>query len=170
MTIILQTQRLVLRELNPDHDAEFICELLNTPKFIEFIGDRGVRTVEDARDVIANRYAASYRDHGYGLYAVETLDGTSVGVCGFVKRDYFDVADIGFAFLPEHERKGYGLESAAAMMKHGREALGFDTVLAITSLNNDASVVLLEKLGFKDGGLIEPQGEKVRLFSYTFEQ
>ncbi|HEV7701511.1 MAG TPA: GNAT family N-acetyltransferase [Pyrinomonadaceae bacterium] len=170
MGLILETKRLRLRELEADRDAQFVCELLNTPKFIKYIGDRGVRSTDDARDFIADRYAASYRDHGYGLYAVETLDCTKVGICGFVKRDYFDHPDIGFAFLPEHEGRGYGKESAAAVMHFGREKLGFTKVLGITSLDNETSAGLLVKNGFQDDGIIEPQGEKLRMFSYTFDQ
>ena len=167
MTKILETDRLVLRELVAD-DAAFINELLNTPKFLKYIGDRNVRSDEEARDFIVSRYRASYTNNGYGLWAVETTDGTPVGMCGFVKRDYFDDPDIGFAFLPRHERKGYGYESAAATMRYGEEKLGFTKVFAITSLNNDASVGLLAKLGFDDNGIIEPQGESLRLFSYTY--
>ena len=167
MTKILETERLVLRELVAD-DAAFINELLNTPKFLKYIGDRNVRSDEEARDFIVSRYRASYTNNGYGLWAVETTDGTPVGMCGFVKRDYFDDPDSGFAFLPRHERKGYGYESAAATMRYGEEKLGFTKVFAITSLNNDASVGLLAKLGFDDNGIIEPQGESLRLFSYTY--
>ena len=165
---ILETKRLFLRELEAERDAAFVNELLNTPKFLKYIGDRNVRSDEDAAKFIHERYRASYRDHGYGLWAVETLEGVSVGMCGFVKRDYFDDPDVGFAFLPEHERNGYGYESAAATMMHGRDRLGFTKVLAITSLDNDASVGLLTKLGFTDDGVIEPQGEKLRLFSFAY--
>jgi RimJ/RimL family protein N-acetyltransferase len=164
---ILDTQRLILRKFNYS-DASFIRRLLNSPKFLKYIGDRGVRTVDDARGFIADRLVASYAKNGYGLWAVETNEGTPVGMCGFVKRDYFEDADIGFAFLPEHERKGYGYESAIGTLKYGQEILGFSKVLAITSLTNDASVDLLAKLGFTDDGIIEPQGEKLRLFSYTY--
>ncbi|MFL6373750.1 MAG: GNAT family N-acetyltransferase [Pyrinomonadaceae bacterium] len=167
MTTILETERLVLRELTAE-DAPFINALLNSPKFLAYIGDRNVRSDEDARDFIINKYVVSYHSNGYGLWAVVTHDGAAVGMCGFVKRDYFDEPDIGFAFLPEHERKGYGYESAAATMKYGRETLGFTKLLAITSLDNDASVGLLRKLGFVDNGIVEPQGEKLRLFSYTY--
>jgi ribosomal-protein-alanine N-acetyltransferase len=165
--IILQTKQLVLRALTVD-DARFINSLLNTPKFLKYIGDRNVRSDEDAREFIVNRYMASYASNGYGLWAVETKDGTPVGMCGFVKREYFDEPDIGFAFLPEHERKGYGYESSTETMKYGLETLCFSKVLAITSLDNAASVALLAKLGFTDDGVIEPQGEKLRLFSYTY--
>jgi RimJ/RimL family protein N-acetyltransferase len=167
MTAILETDRLSLRELTAD-DAAFIKALLNSPKFLKYVGDRNVRSDEDARDFIVNKYRASYTNNGYGLWAIETKDGTLVGMCGFVKRDYFDEPDIGFAFLPEHERKGYGYESAAATLTYGSETLGFNKVLAITSLDNDASVGLLEKLSFRADGIIEPQGEKLRLFSYTY--
>jgi Acetyltransferases, including N-acetylases of ribosomal proteins len=167
MSAVLDTARLSLRELTGE-DAAFINRLLNGPKFVRYIGDRGVRSDADAREFIEDRYRASYRNNGYGLWAVWTKDGTPVGMCGFVKRDYFEEPDIGFAFLAEHERKGFGYEAAAATMTYGRETLGFTKVLAITSLDNDASVGLLKKLCFTDDGIIEPQGEKLRLFSYTY--
>lgn len=169
MTRILRTERLVLRELNSS-DAQFINALLNTPKFIKYVGDRNVRDDAAALDFIVNKYTPSYTANGYGLWAVETCKGTPIGMCGFVKRDYFDEPDLGFAFLPEHERKGYGYESALGSLKFGREELGFTKVLAITSLNNNASVSLLKKLGFVDDGIIEPESEKLRLFSYTYPE
>jgi RimJ/RimL family protein N-acetyltransferase len=163
---IVETKRLNLREIDSAIDAEFIFELLNTPKFIKFIGDRGVRSVEQASEFIEKRYRQSYRDHGFGLYTVELkTDSTSVGVCGFVKRDHFEFADIGFAFLPAFESKGYGFESAHAVLDHGREKFGFTTVLAITSQDNDVSGKLLEKLGFYfDRIFTSPDGEDLKLF------
>ena len=165
---ILQTERLILRELITADDAEFVFELLNSPKFIKYIGDRGVRSVKDAADFIENRYRVSYRDNGYGLYAVERKDDCkSVGLCGFVKRDTLPGPDLGFAFLPEFERLGYGFESADAMMRYGRETLGFTSVLAITSQDNDASGRLLEKLGFRFERILnEPHdNESLKLYS-----
>lgn len=163
---ILETDRLTVRELDSATDAEFIFELLNTPKFIEYIGDRGVRSFEQARDFIDDRYRASYRDHGYGLYAVEQKsDSTTVGICGFVRRDYLDHADIGFAFLPQFERQGFGFESAEAMLVYGRDKLNFESVLAVTSQDNDVSGKLLTKLGFSFGGMIAtPVGEQLKLY------
>ena len=163
---ILETDRLILRELRTSEDAEFVYELLNTPKFIKFIGDRGVRSSEEAAGFIENRYRVSYQNNGFGLYVVaRKKDGVSVGLCGFVKRDTLPGPDIGFAFLPEFEGFGYGYESADAMMKYGRETLGFTQVLAITSLDNDASIGLLEKLGFKFEKLIENDNETIKLFT-----
>lgn len=168
MTIV-ETDRLVLRELDSASDAESIFELLNTPKFLKFIGDRGVRSVEQAREFIDDRYRASYREHGYGLYAVERRSGGSaVGICGFVKRDHLEQADIGFAFLPEFERRGYGFESAEAALRYGRDSLGFERVLAITSQDNVVSGKLLSKLGFAFNRIVAtPDGEELNLYAIT---
>ena len=163
---ILETERLSIRELDAEADADFINRLLNSEKFIKYIGDRNVRSSDDARDFIRDRYRKSYEDHGYGLYCVELLDdGTPVGMCGFVRRNTLPAPDVGFAFLPEFEGRGYGFESAEAMMSYGRERLGFSEVLAITTLDNEASGKLLEKIGFAFDKTIEtPEGETLRLF------
>ena len=181
---ILETERLVVRELDSAIDAEFIFELLNTPKFIHYIGDRGVRTASEAADFIENRYRQSYRDHGFGLYLVESkvdvrsIDGTlatarvsasntptQIGICGFVRRDTLPEPDIGFAFLPEFEGKGYGFESATAMLRYGRDTLSFERVLAITSQDNDVSGKLLTKLCFSfNGNFTTPEGEELKLY------
>lgn len=154
--------------MNSAEDAEFIFSLLNSPKFIKYIGDRGVRSVSEAAEFIESRYRQSYRDHGFGLYTVETkAERTQVGICGFVKRDNFELPDIGFAFLPEHERQGYGFESAAALMLYGEESFSFDEVLAITTVDNDPSGSLLLKLGFEYDGLTDmPNGERLKLYRW----
>lgn len=163
---VLETERLVLREITED-DAEFVLDLVNQPSFLKYIGDRGVRDMEQSREFIRSRYIKSYRDNGYGLYAVELkADNAPIGMCGFVRRDSLPGPDIGFAFLPQHEGKGYGTESASAMMDHGRDVLGFTRVLAITSRDNYASGRLLEKIGLRFERLIElpPDNEVLKLF------
>ena len=163
---ILETERLILRELRTADDAEFVYELLNTPKFIKYIGDRGVRSSDEAAGFIENRYRLSYLNNGFGLYVVEQKsDNVAVGLCGFVKRNTLPGPDIGFAFLPKFEGLGYGFESAEAMMKYGRDTLGFTRVLAITSLDNAASGRLLKKLGFTFEQLIENGVETLKLFA-----
>ena len=163
---ILETERLLLREMDSARDAEFVFALLNTPKFIKYIGDRGVRSVEQARDFIESRYRQSYREHGFGLYMVELKEGDSrIGICGFVRRDSLPHPDLGFAFLPEYEGEGYGFESAKGVLEYGRKELDFTTVLAITSQDNDVSGKLLEKLGFIfDRVIAATDGEDLKLF------
>ena len=169
--MIFETERLAVRELNSASDAEFVRCLLNSPKFLEYIGNRGVRTVEESAAFIENRYRQSYRDHGFGLYAVELKNGgTQIGICGFVKRDTLSSPDLGFAFLPEFEGNGYGFESAGAALNYGCGQLGFSTVLAITSIDNDASGRLLEKLGFCFERLSENGDETIKLFSIDLKQ
>jgi RimJ/RimL family protein N-acetyltransferase len=98
------------------------------------------------------------------MYLVELkTNNEPIGLCGFVKRDSLPEADIGFAFLPQFEKNGYALESAAAMMKYGREKLNLKRVLAITTQDNESSVRLLEKLNFKFNGLITQPGDTQEL-------
>ena len=166
MTQITETERLVIREIE-ESDAAFMNALLNSPGFLKYIGDRGVRSDEDARRFISERYRKSYADNGYGLYAVLLKDNlVPVGMCGFVRRDTLPGPDLGFAFLPEHEGKGYGQESSIAVLRYGREELGFERVLAITTLDNRASIRLLEKLGFTlEKKMDGPDGERLNVFS-----
>ena len=151
--------------MDVEADKEYVYRLLNSPKFIKYIGDRGVRSVEQAANFIENRYRQSYRDHGYGLYAVRLIEnGEPIGICGYVRRESLEGPDIGFAFLPDYERLGYGLESASAMLAYGRNTLEFATIRAITSIDNDASDHLLHKLGFQFDKLIDGDGESLKLY------
>lgn len=144
----LETERLRLRELTAT-DAPFIRRLLTEPSFLEHIGDRGVRTEDDARAYIENGPRASYRDHGFGLLLVELrAGGAPVGLCGLVKRAELEDADVGYAFVPEHWARGYAFEAARAVLTDARERLGLARVIAIVSPGNAASIRLLGKLGF----------------------
>jgi RimJ/RimL family protein N-acetyltransferase len=163
---VLETDRLILRWLSTD-DAEFILELLNEPSFLRFIGDKGVRTLDDARDYISNGPVDMYNRLGFGLYLTELKDGgVPIGICGLIKRDALQDVDIGFAFLPRFWAKGYAYESASAVMTYGKDVLGLKRILAITSQDNHASAKLLKKLGlqFERMILLSEDTEEVRLF------
>ena len=143
----LETQRLELREFCLA-DATFVLRLLNEPSFIEFIGDRGVRTLADAERYLRDGPMTSYRAHGHGLLRVGLKGSDSpIGMCGLVKRDTLPEPDIGFALLPEYWNQGYVTEAARAAMAHGRESLGLKTILGITSPHNVRSISVLGKLG-----------------------
>lgn len=164
--IILQTSCLTLRHLAPA-DAPFILALLNDPDWLRFIGDRGVRTVEQAAAYIAAGPMAMYAREGFGLYLVELrAGGTPIGICGLIKRDFLDDVDLGFAFLPQGRGQGYALEAAEAVLRHAASALGLRRVAAITDLENHRSMRLLEKLGLRFERLLVYPGEEapVRLF------
>src|SRR5450631_2704980 len=145
---IIQTKRLLLRELELT-DADFILELLNESGFLRFIGDKGVRTLTDAREYIRKGPIDSYGRYGFGLYLTSLRDGTPIGICGLVKRDGLSDVDVGFAFLSRHQSKGYAVESASAVLEHARQVLGLQRVVAITATENLGSIAVLEKIGLK---------------------
>jgi RimJ/RimL family protein N-acetyltransferase len=162
----LETDRLLLRRFNVDDD-QFILTLLNEPSFLRYIGDKKVRTLEDARQYILKGPIASYERHGFGLCLVELREShTPIGMCGLLKREELPDPDIGFALLPDFWNKGFAFEAASAMLKDARERLSLRRILAITSLDNDASIKLLERLGFTFQNLItlSPSREQVKLF------
>jgi RimJ/RimL family protein N-acetyltransferase len=143
----IETERLLLRELSTD-DAAFILRLVNEPSFIQFVGDKGVRNLDDARQYILNGPIASYKQNGFGLYLVK-LKSTNllIGMCGLLKRETLAHVDIGFAFVPEFWHQGYALESASAVFNYGKDVLKLPQIVAITNKDNVASGRLLEKLG-----------------------
>jgi RimJ/RimL family protein N-acetyltransferase len=167
--IILNTKRLNLREAKLS-DNQFIYDLLNTPKWLKYIGDRGIKTLKNAEDYINDKLINSYKTNGFGLYVFELKDlNIPIGLCGFIKRDYLDSEDIGFALLPEYERKGYTYEAAIAVLKYGENNFGFKKVYAITSKDNIASQELLKKLGFTFKSFITEPSTKEELSFYSKE-
>ncbi|KFN03668.1 N-acetyltransferase [Bacillus clarus] len=165
--IVLETERLTLRWFDIK-DAPFILDLLNDPVWIQFIGDKGVRNLEDAKNYIVNGPLAMYKQIGFGLYLVERKeDLTPLGMCGLIKRDSLEDVDIGFAFLERFRSKGYGYESASAVMEYGQSKLGLKRIVAITSIDNHDSGKLLEKVGLRFEKIISGSGEDLKLFGYN---
>jgi RimJ/RimL family protein N-acetyltransferase len=161
--IVLQTERLILRRLTLD-DAAFILELVNEPSWLQFIGDRGVRNLEDARNYLVKGPLAGYDRVGFGLYLVESKDsGVPMGMCGLIKRDTLPDVDIGFAFFPRFWGQGYAYEAAAAVLAYGRKTLGLKRIVAITDPDNHSSIKLLERLGLKFEQLIQLSGDSMKL-------
>jgi len=147
--IILETDRLTLREFTID-DTDFIISLLNSPGWLEFIGDRHVKTEDQAKQYLLNGPIKSYQENGFGLSLVELKHNkTPIGMCGLLKRDYLEDPDIGFAFLPEGTGKGYAFEIVNATMNYAKDTLNMPRVLAITLPSNKSSIKLLEKAGLK---------------------
>jgi ribosomal-protein-alanine N-acetyltransferase len=165
---VIITPRLVLRELDAE-DAAFILELLNEDDFVRFIGDKGVRTLADAREYIDKGPVDSYARNGFGLYAACLRDGTALGICGLVKREGLTAPDLGFAFLSRHRSKGYALESSQAVLERGREAFKLQRILAVTTPDNHRSIGLLKKAGFQDEGMIRLSDDagELKLFGST---
>jgi len=145
----IHTGRLIIRRLTLD-DAPFIFRLLNEPSFIKNIGDKKIKTLEDAVKDMKKGPLSSYKKNGFGLNCVvlkETEE--SIGMCGLIKRPELDDVDLGYAFLPEFGSRGYAIEAARAMQAYGYNQLSLSCLAAIVNEDNPGSIRLLEKLGFK---------------------
>lgn len=161
MKTIIATERLTLREFAME-DAQFIIDLLNSEGWLRFIGERNVKTIADAQNYLQNGPMQLYQKHGFGLWLVALKDQTPVGMCGILKRDALDLPDLGFCLLPEFQGKGFAHESAQAAIKAGQDIFGIGKLCAITLPENQASICLLEKLGFGLTGKIQlPDSEEL---------
>lgn len=168
--MIATTSRLRLEKLALT-DAPFVLKLVNEPGWIRFIGDRGIRNLDNAETYIITGPQKSYADHGFGLFKVSLLDGTPIGMCGLLQRSYLEHPDIGFAFLEDYSGVGYALEAATATMEYARDTLGLKTIMATTLPENERSIRLLEKLGLRFIRLTKTSldGPEVKLFSNSSE-
>ena len=166
---ILETNRLILRKAFSE-DSTFFLALLNEPSFIQNIGDRGVRTLDDASIYIQERLIASYEKHGFGMYVV-LLKKTDepVGVCGLVKRQGLEDVDIGYAFLPKYWSMGYATESAFAIIDYAKNTIGLKRLVGITDPKNSGSAKVLEKIGLKFEKMVRLPDDTSDLSLYTVD-
>jgi len=165
---ILETERLTLREFTAE-DAEFILQLVNEPSFIQNIGDRGVRSLEDAIKYIENGPVTSYARNGFGLYLVTLKEsGEAIGMCGLIKRATLDDVDIGYAFLPKFWSKGYAVESALAV-KEQAHSHGLKRLVAIVDPANTGSIRVLEKLGLTYEKMVRLSADDIELKLFGVE-
>ena len=166
---IFETERLILKPTS-EEDAEFIFELLNTPKWIKYIGDRNIRTVENARDYIKTKMLPQLKRLGFSNYTlIRKADNCKIGTCGLYDRDGLEGIDIGFAFFPEYEKKGYAFESANKLKNVAFNKLGLTEINAITVKDNISSQKLLEKLGMKLNGTTKLPNDNEELLLYKIE-
>ncbi|MCF6136546.1 GNAT family N-acetyltransferase [Pseudalkalibacillus berkeleyi] len=164
---IIETENLILRLVTKD-DAAFILNLLNDSTWIKFIGDKGVRTIEDAENYIVSGPLQMYSKYGYCLYLTELKeDRIPLGLCGLIKRDGLEDTDIGFGFLSEYQAKGYAYEAASATLEYGIKQLELKRIVAITSTDNHASSKLLEKIGMTFEKIVKLPGDEEKLKLYA---
>jgi RimJ/RimL family protein N-acetyltransferase len=167
---ILETERLQLRWMTLD-DTLMMFAVWNDPAFMRFVGDRGIRTLEEAEEAMQQGPLHLYSEYGYGPFRVIGRDdGADMGVCGLYRREGLDEPDIGFAFLPDYRGKGFGYEASVAVLDHARDVLKLPRVTAIVSPANDASIALLKKLGlhYDKAMRLPDDDEDVSLFAINF--
>jgi RimJ/RimL family protein N-acetyltransferase len=164
---MLHTPRLLIDPLTED-DAPFMLALLNDPDFILHIADRGVRSVDQARQYLRDGPLLSYQENGFGLWAVRPGEGGEpIGICGLVKRATLADVDIGYAFLPAARGRGLAVEATRAVLDHATHGLGLRRLLAIVTPGNQPSRKLLESLGFAYESMIQltPEAEPLCLYA-----
>jgi len=168
MTMI-ETTRLLVRRMDTS-DAAFMLTLLNSPTWLQFIGDRGVQTLEDARRYILDGPVVSYTRYGFGFYLVARKEcGSPVGICGIAQRDYLDEPDLGYAMLPEYAGQGYASEAAAAVLEYARDTLRLPRLLATTRGYNHGSARVMEKLGMRYQAIVTDPANQRELMLYSID-
>ena len=167
---IIETTRLLLQPIM-EADAEFILELYNSETFIKFIGDRKIRTTEDAKNYIIAKFLPQMEKLGYGNYLItRKSDHIKIGAVGIFARDGLEVHDIGFSFLDRFQGKGYGFEAASKLLEIGFAQFNLKKISALTTEDNIASQKLIEKLGLKYLRKDKIPGEDVELLYYESEK
>lgn len=168
--IVAETERLIITKFTLD-DAQFFIDLVNTPKFKKFIGDRKINTIPKAQQRIKDGHLKNYDQLGYGFYKLllKSDNNIPIGTCGLTKRENLELPDIGFAMLPEFEGKGFGLESSLAILKLAKDTFKLPKIGAITQNNNVASIKLIEKLGLSFEKMVKPfeDDQELMLFAKT---
>lgn len=162
-----ETERLILKPTS-EKDAEFVYQILNTPKWIQYIGERNVKTIELAKEYIKNKMTPQLERLGYSNYTmIRKLDNVKIGSCGLYDRDGLKGIDIGFALLPEYENKGYAFEAADKLKNIAFNEFDISEISAITTKDNISSQKLLEKLGLKLIGTTKVPGDEEELLLYV---
>ncbi|WP_454059783.1 GNAT family N-acetyltransferase [Elizabethkingia ursingii] len=163
-----ETERLIIKPITLD-DAAFLLDLYNRPKFIQYIGDKNLRSIDDAQTYIQNRFLPQLERSGFGNYTITLKENNeTIGAVGIFERDGLPIMDIGYSFLEEYEGKGYAYEAAIKVKKIGMTDFGLEKLSAITSKENVASQKLLGKLGLayvKDISL--PNEDEVLMYYET---
>jgi len=165
-----ETERLIIKPTS-ERDAEFIYELLNTPKWIQYIGERNIKTIDIANEYILNKMIPQLERLGYSNYTmIRKSDNVKIGTCGLYDRDGLEGIDIGFALLPEYENKGYAFESTDKLKDAAFDEFKLSEINAITTKDNISSKKLLEKLGLKQIGTTKVPNDEEELLLYNLKR
>jgi len=166
--IVATTERLRIRWMQLS-DAQFVIDMLNSPGWIENIGDRKVHTISDAENYLKQKVLIDYEKSGFGMYLIESLnDRRYIGMCGLVDRAGLEGVDIGFALMTDEMGQGFAFEACQSMIPHAREN-GIELLKAITLPSNTPSRKLLEKLGFQFIKEFHMEGDEDILCLYELE-
>jgi len=158
-----ESPRLIMTKMQVS-DFALINELLNTEGFIKYIGDRNIRSDEDAKAYIEK--TLENRNIHYWIVSLIN-ENIPVGMVSLVKRDFLPIPDIGYSFLPQFLNRGFALEATYNLMRKLFVYCNMDELLAIPNKDNERSVHLLEKLCFTYQKEIEHEGKVIQVYSIS---
>lgn len=163
----LETERLSMRWLTLE-DADLMLAVWNDPAFFQYVGDRGIRTVEQAEETLLSGAFKLYENHSYGPFRLALkADDVAIGTCGLFRREGYDDPDIGWSVLPEFGRQGYAYEAASAVLEYAQSELGLARVTAFVSPENLPSIGLAEKIGLQYERMARLVGEDEDVCLYS---
>ena len=161
------TERLILKPTTID-DGEFLFTLMNTPKWLKYIGDRNISSIEEAERYIETRILPQLKRLGFSNYTlIRKNDGVKLGSCGLYDREGVTGIDIGFAILPEYERMGYIREATERLKQAAFEEFSLKEIKAITTKDNFASQKILQIIGMQPSGTTKLPGDEEELLCYS---
>lgn len=165
-----ESSRLIIQPTT-EVDAELVYQLMNTPKFIQFVGDRGIHSSAEAKNYIQTKILPQLDSLGYSSYSLVTKKGGSkIGTCGLYNREGVDGIDIGFSLLPAYEGLGYAYEAASILLQAAFIDFDIKEIKAITAKDNTSSQRLLEKLGLTVAGTTRLPNETEEILLYAIDQ
>ena len=166
--IVAETNRLLISKFTLK-DAPFFLELVNSPIWIKYIGDRKTKTIKEAEERIETGHLKSYKTHGFGFYKLllKAENNKPIGTCGLIKRDTLEYVDVGFAMLPNYESFGLAHEASIKIIKLAKNVFKLDKIIAITTPDNDSSIKLLKKLGLIYKKKVTPFEDEEELMLFT---
>lgn len=148
MQKVLETERLILRELTPE-DVERVFALLSDPITMQFWPKPFDR---EGAESWLKRAITSYRENGFGRYAVILKSsGDFIGDCGLMRSEVNGVLENDLGYIIDHRfwRKGYGSEAAKACLDYGLQVLKMKRIVANMETKHLASKAVAVKLGFR---------------------
>ncbi|MBF2707869.1 GNAT family N-acetyltransferase [Flavobacterium soyangense] len=165
-----ETERLILKPTSKE-DAGLILQLFNTPKFLEYIGNRELYTLKDAEEYIKTKILPQIERLGFGNYTIiRKYDSEKIGSCGLYDREGVKGIDIGFALLPLFEKQGYAYESVLKLKEMAFNDFKLNQISGITSEQNKASQDLLMKIGLEFEKIIKLPHKKEKIMLFKLNQ
>jgi [ribosomal protein S5]-alanine N-acetyltransferase len=161
----IETERLVIREFQPERDSEAMLRVYGDPEVMRFIPGGAVSDEQGVRALLQG-YVDAQRQQGFSSWAVaERTGGRTIGDAGFGIFEPTQEVELGYTFARDHWGKGYATEAARACLSAGLAQLPVARIIAVVDAENVASLRVPERIGMKRVSTIEAHGRPHVLFA-----